>query len=127
MKDEDEEYTLQRELAVFFKANIRVEGDCWYWTGRTYEDNGYGYVFYKDHLYGAADKMSWQLFKGTMPPRGVLIHRSCGNRKCMNPKHLVAPEKKVKKVIYSLSPEDSKLMQESISTKNVLKIADNEY
>lgn len=70
-------------------AKIRIEGDCWMWTGSTDKD-GYGRLSAK--IGGVALKkahtVSYTLRTGELVPKGKLLMHSCDRPGCVNPDHL---------------------------------------
>jgi hypothetical protein len=67
--------------AQFWKfAEVRGEGVCWFWTGAT--SNGYG-RFRRVR----AHRFAYEIAKGGIPPE-LLVRHLCGNKLCVNPRHL---------------------------------------
>ena len=63
--------------------------DCWIWRGQI-SNSGYGRTMIRDE-HGtkmvSAQKASYLQFLDEVPD-GYLVKQSCGNRLCINPKHL---------------------------------------
>lgn len=70
-------------------AKIRVEEDCWMWTGFTDKD-GYGRMRAKigGVLIHKAHTVSHTLHTGELVPKGMVIMHSCDRPGCVNPDHL---------------------------------------
>lgn len=67
--------------AQFWKfVEVRGEGVCWFWRGA--RKNGYGKFRGK-----SAHRTSYRIAKGEIPP-DLLIRHLCGNKLCVNPRHL---------------------------------------
>lgn len=67
--------------AQFWKfAEIRSDGVCWFWKGA--KTNGYG------RFRGVrAHRFAYEIGKGEIPP-DLLVRHLCGNKLCVNPRHL---------------------------------------
>lgn len=61
---------------------------CWLWTGHV-SRSGYGRITVggKDGTVAYAHRISYEHFKGTIPPELNVMH-SCDVRRCINPDHL---------------------------------------
>jgi len=64
----------------------RGHGECWTWKGST-TAKGYGRFTANDRQVMVAHRFSWQTHGGMIPPGRWLI-QTCGNKACVNPKHL---------------------------------------
>lgn len=67
-------------LTEYVQARIEVEGDCWIWTASKTGD-GYPVMVIKKHK-----KRIHRLI--TCCPEGMFVTTTCGQRDCVNPKHL---------------------------------------
>lgn len=68
----------------FFKY-IRIDGDCWTWTGGKNE-NGYG-KFHIGRKQYYAHRISFSVFRCDIGT-GLIIDHTCKNTSCVNPEHL---------------------------------------
>lgn len=63
-----------------------TETGCWIWMGST-DGDGYGQINLGNGKLGRAARVSYALFKGTIP-NGLHVLHSCDIRPCINPDHL---------------------------------------
>src|ERR1043166_7824385 len=64
-----------------FRKEVRLEGECWIWTGSIDRD-GYGKAGH-----GLAHRVSYSRSVGPIAP-GMTLDHLCRNRACVNPAHL---------------------------------------
>jgi len=68
------------------------EDECWEWTGCT--KKGYGTFWIRDVEYKNGGKMvpahrySYEIVNGSLS-KGIPLHHTCENKKCVNPKHVI--------------------------------------
>lgn len=80
-------------LEASFWAKVDVGGDdeCWLWIAGAFS-TGYGQINMERFGLGPknmqAHVVSWLIHTGNAPPDGLRVCQSCGNRLCVNPKHL---------------------------------------
>lgn len=67
-----------------FWSKVDKAGDCWVWTGATF--NGYGAFRHKGSSH-VAHRISYEWKHGPIPP-GAEVDHMCFNRGCVNPDHL---------------------------------------
>ncbi len=68
-------------MISFFAKICYGSTSCWYWRGCR-DKLGYGRF-----TLGKAHRVSYQIFKGEIPPKMSVLHR-CDVRNCVNPDHL---------------------------------------
>ena len=79
-----------KQKSLFEMTHLLDESGCWIWQGQI-SNSGYG----RTKIGGAdntvmmvsAQTASYQQFIAEVPD-GFLVKQSCGNRLCINPKHL---------------------------------------
>ena len=75
-----------QDLAVRLMSRLRVEGECWVWTGgRT--ATGYGQINLNDKT-ERAHVMAMLLRHGHEALAAETVNHLCANRACCNPDHL---------------------------------------
>jgi hypothetical protein len=63
-----------------------LEGDsCWEWVGVILQ-SGYGQFSVKGDRY-RTHRVAYVIYKGSIPD-GFIVHHTCKNKSCVNPKHL---------------------------------------
>jgi hypothetical protein len=71
-------------FSSFFEEGL--EDACWLWSGSSRSNGRYGIY----HLSGRPEEAhvcSYLIFRGDIPT-GMLVHHTCQNKLCVNPKHL---------------------------------------
>lgn len=72
------------ELLAFMQM-IRVEDDCWLWTGKQHR-HGYG-LTHQDGDSAWVHRLSYRHFIGPIP-KGFVIDHICESKACVHPAHL---------------------------------------
>lgn len=75
-----------QEVAVRLMARLRVEGDCWEWTGYRLP-SGYGQIGIGDRA-ELVHVVAMFLRHGAAALRAETVNHLCFNRACCNPDHL---------------------------------------
>lgn len=71
-----------------FMKYVEKTSTCWNWIGAT---NNFGYgVFRLERKQHKAHRISYMLFSGNDLDGTFVVHHTCANRSCVNPKHLQA-------------------------------------
>jgi hypothetical protein len=70
-----------------FNSNVEKTKTCWIWKGG-FSDKGYGRISYKNKM-RQAHRIMYALYNDNWD-ENLVIHHTCGNRKCVNPAHLKA-------------------------------------
>jgi hypothetical protein len=68
-----------------FWAKVRIEGECWIWTGSLRDDGGG--QFRLNGRTRKAYQVSFEALVGSIP-EGLELDHLCRNRACVNPTHL---------------------------------------
>jgi len=71
-----------------FWSNVRMEGDCWLWTGSLTKKGRRGRLGTHRHGDFPAHLVACELHGVTLA-KGVRHDRSCGHTHCVNPEHIV--------------------------------------
>jgi hypothetical protein len=80
---------------LYRRYKTRRDGECQLWTRGRHGDGRYGGVFYCGFIW-MAHRLLYTLSVGPIP-EGLHLHHLCGNKLCVNPKHLrpVTPQEHV--------------------------------
>lgn len=75
-----------------------TEKGCLLW--QAYQSEGYGYIKYRGKRVGA-HRVSWIVHNDMEIPEGSVIHHTCHNGICINPKHLkaVTPQENIAEML----------------------------
>jgi hypothetical protein len=83
--------TYDRDPFLRFLRWVRLGDGCWEWTGDKIQKGtaqGYGRFWFEGKT-RRAHKWSYEWFFGAVP-EGLVVHHTCENKGCVNPKHLRA-------------------------------------
>jgi hypothetical protein len=82
----NKEYMANHKTHFLSFVAVGLEDECWLWKGSTRKDGRYG-IFHAKGRPEEAHICSYLLHKGEIP-KGMLVHHTCRNKLCVNPKHL---------------------------------------
>lgn len=80
-----EERARRRRVRIRFMDKVKVEGDCWLWTG-TRNHKGYGQFWFNGKML-QAHRHAYERLHGAIPTGKIIMH-SCHVRACVRPSHL---------------------------------------
>ena len=69
-------------------AMVEKTSKCWTWKGHI-NNHGYGVFKFKTKMH-KAHRISYMLFADGDLDGTLVVHHTCSNRNCVNPKHLQA-------------------------------------
>ncbi len=74
---------------MYKKLEYEIDPDSKCWIVCSHKPNGTGYI-YINKVYDKdyAHRLIYREIYGDIPPRSEIRHK-CGNKKCINPEHLV--------------------------------------
>jgi hypothetical protein len=75
---------MRRSISERLLAKIKIEGDCWLWTGSQW--HGYGQIRIS-RKWRKAYRVSYEEFIGPVPA-GLELDHVCRRPECINPAHL---------------------------------------
>jgi hypothetical protein len=73
------------QTAFLKRVKVASGDDCWLWQG-VLNKKGYGRYYTRGKVF-FAHRVSYELFKGEIPPGLLVLHR-CDVPTCVNPNHL---------------------------------------
>lgn len=76
----------EKTKSRILKYRKKDSNGCWNWT-KFICKAGYGTITYRKVGGHRIHRLSWKLWKGSIP-RGQYVLHSCDNRRCFNPDHL---------------------------------------
>ena len=101
-------------------CSIKPTKDCWLWPGIS--KNTYGQLHRKKQSPIRAHIVSWKVFKGTWPAKGMEVCHTCDIKSCVNPHHLFLGSHKdnmADAASKGLFPRGSKHYHSKLSRKEV--------
>lgn len=74
---------------AWFWSQIKRTPECWIWSGPegSINEHGFARITFRAHTY-MVHRLSYELLRGPLNENKQYI-QSCGNRLCVNPKHLI--------------------------------------
>lgn len=82
----------QKKIKENYEKHVIRKDGCWEWSGVKDKD-GYGQIACGYHKQTKAHRVSWNIYKGTIP-EGMIVCHHCDNPPCTNPSCLFLGTKK---------------------------------
>lgn len=78
---------LNYSISKLLRNSRLADNGCWIFHGRIKKD-GYGYI-YRRAMHIGAHRFAYKYFTGKRVPKGLQIHHTCFNKRCVNVSHML--------------------------------------